>query len=109
MCEYEKKDRSHEIPSRNDYGGIRDETEIEMLVSDACSVGKSAMEQPDGYLFVCRLCGDNHEVPKQYAPYWSARVLCNIRVGEIELGCAGKPGVARYSFANFKPYRMTAA
>jgi hypothetical protein len=65
------------------------------------------MDESDGYFFVCKLCGDGHEVPEQYAPYWSGHVLHRILTGEIDLGCAQKPGVAHYSFADFKPYRLT--
>ena len=65
--------------------------------------------EPDGYLFVCKLCGKNHEVPEQYAPYWSGQTLHNIRTGDVELRCAEKPGTAQYSFTDFTPYRLTAA
>lgn len=69
----------------------------------------ATLSHSDGYLFVCKLCGENHEVPERYAPFWNGLHLCNILVGDIELGCAEKPGTARYSLNDFKAYRLTAA
>jgi hypothetical protein len=28
------------------------------------------MEKPDGWSFVCKLCGKDHEVPEEILPYW---------------------------------------
>ncbi|HEY1183284.1 MAG TPA: hypothetical protein VGE89_03800 [Bryobacteraceae bacterium] len=64
---------------------------------------------PDGYLFVCKLCGNNHEVPEQLAPYWGGQTLHNILIGAVALGCAEKSGTVEYSFPDFKAYRKTAA
>jgi hypothetical protein len=65
--------------------------------------------ETDGYLFTCKLCGDDHEVPEKYAPYWSGGTLHNILMESVRLGCAERPGVAEYSFSDFKPYRLTAS
>lgn len=62
----------------------------------------------DGYLFVCKLCGNNHEVPEQLAPYRDGQTLHNILIGTVALGCAEKPGTVEYSFSDFKAYRQTA-
>jgi hypothetical protein len=61
---------------------------------------------PDGYLLNCKMCGNDHEVPEEKAPYWDRQMLRNILVGYTELGCPEKPGTARYSFTDFKPYRL---
>ena len=63
-------------------------------------------EKADGYLFICKLCGQDHEVPEEYAPYWSGQMLHKILHGEVALGCAEKQGTAQYSFSDFKPYRV---
>jgi hypothetical protein len=63
---------------------------------------------PDGYLFVCKLCGKDHEVPEHLAPYWEGRTLHRILTRDVALGCAEKPGTAQYSFSDFKAYRLTA-
>jgi hypothetical protein len=62
---------------------------------------------PDGHLFVCKLCGNDHEVPEEKAPYWNGQMY-HLLVGDIELGCAEKPGTALYTSADFKAYRLTA-
>jgi hypothetical protein len=66
------------------------------------------MENADGYLFVCKLCGHDHEVPEEYAQYWSGQTLCRILPDDVALGCAEKPGTAQYTFSDFKAYRLTA-
>jgi hypothetical protein len=60
---------------------------------------------PDGHLFVCKLCGNDHEVPEEKVPYWDGGTY-HLLVGDIELGCAEKPGTALYSTSDFKPYRV---
>lgn len=66
------------------------------------------MEQrPDGWLFVCKLCGKEHEVPEAIAPYWNGHALARIPVGDMTLGCSEKPQTAQYTFADFKPYKVT--
>ena len=63
----------------------------------------------DGWLFVCKLCSAEHEVPEHLSPYWGgAHTLSNIPTGDVELACRSKPGTARYSFADFVPYKITA-
>jgi hypothetical protein len=64
---------------------------------------------PDGYLLVCKLCGNSHEVPERIAPYWSGQLLCNILTGTVTLACPEKSGTVEYSFSDFKPYHLTAA
>jgi len=61
----------------------------------------------DGYSFVCKLCGNDHEVPEEKVPYWSGGAY-HLLVGQIELACAEKPGTALYSTSNFQPYRIVA-
>jgi hypothetical protein len=62
----------------------------------------------DGYLFRCRLCGEDHEVPENVAPYsTSTHMFFNVHIGSIELGCSTKPGTERYSFADFAPCKVT--
>jgi hypothetical protein len=63
--------------------------------------------KPDGHLFVCKLCGHDHEVPEEKAPYWDG-LTYHLLVGDIELGCAEKAGTALYTSADFKAYRLTA-
>jgi hypothetical protein len=62
---------------------------------------------PDGHLFVCKLCGKDHEVPEEKVPYWDGRTY-HLLVGGIELGWAEKPGTALYSASDLKAYRLTA-
>lgn len=73
------------------------------------SVGKSSVmnpnTRPDGYFFVCRLCGTSHIVPEEKAPYRTDGGAYVFWPGDIELGCAEKPGTALYTSADFKPYR----
>jgi len=64
------------------------------------------MEQSDGWLFVCKLCGKDHEVPEPIAPYWSGQALAGIPIGDVTLGCSEKPGTAQYSVSDFKPYKI---
>jgi hypothetical protein len=60
----------------------------------------------DGYLFRCKLCGEDHEVPENVAPYRTAtHMFFNVHIGAVELGCSTKPGIERYSFTDFAPYR----
>jgi hypothetical protein len=61
----------------------------------------------DGHMFACKLCGNNHEVPEEKVPYWTGGTY-HLVVGDIELGCAEKPGTALYTSGDFKPYRLTA-
>jgi hypothetical protein len=66
------------------------------------------METPDGWSFVCKLCGKDHEVPEEIAPYWrDTQTLSGIPVGDVTLPCSEKPGTAQYSFSDFTPFRIT--
>lgn len=64
--------------------------------------------QVDGHFFVCKLCGDRHEVPAKYTPYWNGQTYCLPAVGEIGLCCAVRLGTAQYSAGDFKAYRLAA-
>lgn len=65
------------------------------------------MEQPDGWSFVCKLCGKDHEVPEEMAPYWrDAQTLAGILTQDVTLGCSECPGTAQYSFSEFRPFKI---
>lgn len=65
------------------------------------------MEQPDGWSFVCKLCGKEHEVPEEIAPYWKGdQTLVGIPVGDVALGCSEYLGTAQYSFSDFKHFKI---
>jgi hypothetical protein len=65
------------------------------------------MEYPDGWSFVCKLCGKKHEVPEEIAPYWKdAGTLTRIPSGEVALGCSENPGTAQYSFSDFTAFKV---
>jgi hypothetical protein len=65
------------------------------------------MELNDGYLFHCKLCGEDHQVPENVPPYRTAtHMLFNVHIGAVELGCSAKPGTERYSFTDFAPYKI---
>jgi hypothetical protein len=63
------------------------------------------MEKPDGWSFVCKLCGKDHEVPEEQAPYFTGTGLGGIRQ-DMRLGCSENPGTAQYSFSDFKPFKI---
>lgn len=45
-----------------------------------------SMETPDGWSFVCKLCGKEHEAPEQIAPYWrDAQTLAGIPTRDVTL------------------------
>jgi hypothetical protein len=45
------------------------------------------METPDGWSFVCKLCGKEHEVQEEIAPYWrDAQTFAGISTGYMTLG-----------------------
>lgn len=69
----------------------------------------SLMENIDGYLFICKLCGKEHEVPEQIAPYWRGpQTLGNIPIGELTLGCAEKPEqTEQYAVSDLTPFKVT--
>jgi hypothetical protein len=70
----------------------------------------NSMSTIDGYLFRCKLCGEDHEVPEHLAPRWTGEhTLNNVGIGDIPLDCPNKPGVARYSVTDFVPYELTAS
>ena len=62
--------------------------------------------QADGYLFICKLCGKDHEVPEEVAPYWQGNQLRNILLGEVALGCPDQTGTAQYSYGDFTAYKV---
>ena len=65
------------------------------------------MEYPDGWSFVCKLCGNKHEVPEEIAPYWKdAGTLTRVPSGEVALGCSENPGTAQYSFSDFTAFKV---
>ena len=64
------------------------------------------MEKIDGWSFVCKLCGNDHEVPEEIAPYWKDAGTFKIPHGEITLGCSENPGTAQYSFTDFTAFRV---
>jgi hypothetical protein len=60
-----------------------------------------------GYLFRCKLCGEDHEVPENVPPYSTVtHMFFNVHIAAVELGCSTKPGTERYSFTDFAPYRI---
>ena len=60
-----------------------------------------------GYLFRCKLCGEDHEVPQNVPPYRTAtHMFFNVHMGAVELGCSTKPGTQRYSFTDFATYKV---
>jgi hypothetical protein len=62
------------------------------------------MEPNNGYLFRCKLCGEDHEVPERVGPYSTiTHMLNNVHIGAIELGCSTKPGTAQYWSTDFAP------
>jgi hypothetical protein len=64
------------------------------------------METPDGWKFVCKLCGKDHEVPEQFAPYWDHGMFKTI-FGEVEIPCAEAVGQAMpYTSTDFQAYRV---
>jgi hypothetical protein len=68
---------------------------------------KQRIELNDGYLFRCKLCGEDHEVPENVPPYSTAtHMFFNVHMGAVELGCSTKPGAERYSLTDFAPYRI---
>jgi hypothetical protein len=67
------------------------------------------VENIDGWMFTCKLCGKPHEVPEEIAPYWrDARTLAGIQVGDMTLGCSEVPETAQYSMSDFTPFRVAA-
>jgi hypothetical protein len=65
------------------------------------------MECPEGWSFVCKLCGKKHEVPEEIAPYWKdIGTLTQIPSGKVTLGCSENPGTAQYSFSDFTAYKV---
>lgn len=67
------------------------------------------MENSDGWMLTCKLCGENHEVPEEHAPYWTAErgALKHIIVGDVFIGCPSHPGkTAQYAFTDFTEYRV---
>src|ERR1017187_144427 len=66
------------------------------------------MDTIDGYYFVCKLCGEHHEVPEEVAPYWDNQTQRNVLVGEVSLPCPQKSGTAQYSYGDFQAYRLRA-
>ena len=67
------------------------------------------MESPDGWKFTRRLCGKDHEVPEEVAPYWTEEqgALKRVLAGEVALGCSENSGrTAQYTFTDFSPYRV---
>ena len=69
---------------------------------------ESNVSNADGYLFACKLCGKDHEVPEGIAPYWRGNQLCNILRGQVAIGCPEKPGEAQYEFSDFTAYKLKA-
>jgi hypothetical protein len=66
------------------------------------------MEKPDGWSFICKLCGKEHEVPEQIASYWrNDQTLARIPIGDVTLGCSENPGTAQYSFSDFTPFKIS--
>lgn len=65
------------------------------------------MEKPDGWSFVCKLCGEEHEVPEEIAPHWrDDQTLAGIPIGDVTLGCSENLETAQYSFPDFKPFKV---
>jgi len=68
------------------------------------------MELNDGYLFHCKLCGEDHEVPEKVAPYSTVtHMFFNVHMGAVELGCSKKPGTERYSFTDLASYKVASS
>jgi hypothetical protein len=68
------------------------------------------MESSDGFMFVCKLCGENHEVPEEIAPYWSngRTTLNRVWSEEMALGCPDYPDqTAQYSFTDLHEFRVS--
>jgi len=61
----------------------------------------------DGYLFTCKLCGEPHEVPEQFAPYQDGGTLRLVVGDPVSLPCAAKEGTAQYFYRDFKPFSLT--
>lgn len=71
----------------------------------------SSMEQTDnvdGWYFVCKICGKDHEVPEELAPYRKdSQTFSGIRQ-DMTLGCAeGAEQTSQYSSTDFKPFRVS--
>ncbi len=67
------------------------------------------MENPDGWMLACKLCGKNHEVPEGLAPYWTeGGAFKNVMPGEVKIGCPDNPEqTADYTFTDFVAYRLS--
>jgi hypothetical protein len=71
----------------------------------------NSMEQTnnvDGWYFVCKICGKDHEVPEELAPYWKdSQTFSGIRQ-DVTLGCSeSSEQTSQYSSAEFKPFRLS--
>jgi hypothetical protein len=72
-------------------------------------MGTNATEQVDGYLFVCKLCGKDHEVPEEIAPRWRDPQTFVAPIGDLSLGCPESlEKTALYLSSEFTPYKLTA-
>ena len=75
--------------------------------SQKSTTSEKTMETPDGWKFVCKICGKDHEVPEQFAPYWDHGALKRLIAGEVEVPCAEAVDQTRlYTFTDFTPYRV---
>jgi hypothetical protein len=96
--------------SREKRGGLKNRKPVACFARPLLWENRNRMQlntttNPDGHLFVCKLCGNEHVVPEEKAPYWNGRMY-RFLVGDIELGCAEKPGTALYTSGDFRPYRV---
>jgi pyruvate-formate lyase-activating enzyme len=64
------------------------------------------MTKPDGCRFKCKLCNNWHQVPEHLAPRRTASGLGNIQTEGVLLGCATKPGTAKYYTTDFQDYKL---
>lgn len=79
------------------------------MVRRRISSSGEGMETTDGWKFVCKLCGEDHEVPEEIAPYrMEDGTLHRVLPGEVALGCPNSlDKIAQYTFTDFTAYRVT--